>query len=202
MAGRPNPPLKDWERTDKLNVELIGYGWDERRVMVRFHLPKDRDPERIQTALRYVGRDVKHSKNWTCEFCGKPSRETHVQTMFWHHLDPPRVIVYIHYVCDMDKPHVQAGLTEYHNMMDSVNQGHLGPMPDFPPPKPSGLVYPLAGSCACCERDATAADTADMKKCSKCKLTRYCGAECQKKDWPRHKVACGQIYSVNFENWV
>ena len=38
--------------------------------MVRFHLPKDRDPERIQTALRYVGRDVKHSKNWTCEFCG------------------------------------------------------------------------------------------------------------------------------------
>lgn len=38
--------------------------------MVRFHLPKDRDPERIQTALRYVGQDVKHSKNWTCEFCG------------------------------------------------------------------------------------------------------------------------------------
>lgn len=93
--------------------------------------------------------------------------------MFWHHLDPPRVIVYIHYVCDMDKPHVQAGLIEYHNMMDSVNQGHLGPMPSFPPPKPSGMVFPLAGSCACCERDATAADSANMKKCSKCKMTRY-----------------------------
>ncbi len=96
-----------------------------------------------------------------------------MQTMFWHHLDPPRVIVYIHYVCDMDKPHVQAGLTACHNMMDSVNQGHLGPMSSFPPPKPPGVVFPLAGSCACCERDATAADSTEMKKCSRCKLTRY-----------------------------
>ena len=46
--------------------------------MVRFHLTKDRDPESIKAALRYVGQDVKHSKNWTCEFCGaspiSPSR--------------------------------------------------------------------------------------------------------------------------------
>ena len=35
---------------------------------------------------------------------------------------------------------------------------------------------PLAGSCACCERDETraAGGGADLKKCSKCKLTR-CG---------------------------
>ena len=32
---------------------------------------------------------------------------------------------------------------------------------------------PLAGSCACCERDETAESTAALKKCSKCKLTRY-----------------------------
>ena len=117
---------------------------------------------------------------------GKPSRETHVQTMFWHHLDPPRVIVYIHYVCDMDEAHVQAGLTGYHNMMDSVNQGRLGPMSSFPPLKPSGFVFPLAGSCAWCERDETAIDGANMKKCSQCKLTRYAGlvvnALCQLKD--------------------
>ena len=29
MASQPlaNLPLKDWEHTDKLNAELIGYGW-------------------------------------------------------------------------------------------------------------------------------------------------------------------------------
>lgn len=108
-------------------------------------------------------------------YTGKPSWETHVQTMFWHHLDLPWDIVYIHYICNINKPHVQAGLTKYHNMMDSVNSGHLRPMPSFPLPKPSGMVFPLAGSCVCCKHDATAADSANMKKCSKCKMMRYMG---------------------------
>ncbi|KAI9333723.1 hypothetical protein BDR26DRAFT_912274 [Obelidium mucronatum] len=30
-----------------------------------------------------------------------------------------------------------------------------------------------------------------MKKCSRCNVTAYCGAECQKKDWPTHKLTCG-----------
>ena len=42
----------------------------EKRVMVRVHLPKDRDTARIQRALLALGRDVKHSKDWTCEYCG------------------------------------------------------------------------------------------------------------------------------------
>ena len=39
--------------------------------MVRFHLPKDRDTERIQLAMMFMCRDVKHCKNWMCEFCGE-----------------------------------------------------------------------------------------------------------------------------------
>lgn len=27
-------------------------------------------------------------------------------------------------------------------------------------------------------------------KCTACKLVNYCGAEHQKKDWPKHKVIC------------
>ena len=42
-------------------------------------------------------------------------------------------------------------------------------------PQPS-QIFPLAGSCICCERDETAASEETMKRCSKCKLTRY--AEC------------------------
>ena len=29
-------------------------------------------------------------------------------------------------------------------------------------------------------------------QCAKCRRVRYCGAECQKADWPRHKVECGK----------
>ena len=28
-------------------------------------------------------------------FSGAPSRETHVQTLSWQHLDPPRLVVYV-----------------------------------------------------------------------------------------------------------
>ncbi|KAI0709321.1 hypothetical protein C8Q76DRAFT_742985 [Earliella scabrosa] len=194
-------PPKDWEKADKLNIELIGYGWQERRVMVRFHLPKDRDTERIQLAMMFMCRDVKHCKNWMCEFCGAPSRETHVQTLSWQHLDPPRLVVYIHYVCDMDQPHVLNGLRSAHNMMNMASMGQLGPFNASLPEKQPGVVYPLAGSCACCERDDTVNLGPALKKCSGCKLTRYCSVGCQKKDWPRHKVTCNKIYSVNFENW-
>ncbi|KAI0807509.1 hypothetical protein C8Q74DRAFT_1227877 [Fomes fomentarius] len=199
-SSRRSPPLKDWERADKLNIELVGYGWQERRVMVRFHLPKDRDTGRMQLALLFMGRDVKHSKNWLCEFCGAPSRETHVQTLSWQHLDPPRLIVYIHYVCDFDQPHVINGLRASHDLLNSVN-GQLGPFPTSFPSRQPNAIYPLAGSCACCERDETVNLGTALKKCSGCKLTRYCSVECQKKDWPRHKVTCSKIYSVNFENW-
>lgn len=30
----------------------------------------------------------------------------------------------------------------------------------------------------------------DLKRCGPCRNTRYCSPECQKQDWPRHKVNC------------
>lgn len=30
----------------------------------------------------------------------------------------------------------------------------------------------------------------DLKRCSKCKLARFCGAECQRASFAAHKVAC------------
>eukprot|EP00613_Pedinella_sp_CCMP2098_P082362 CAMPEP_0171994774 /NCGR_PEP_ID=MMETSP0993-20121228/279129_1 /TAXON_ID=483369 /ORGANISM="non described non described, Strain CCMP2098" /LENGTH=492 /DNA_ID=CAMNT_0012647861 /DNA_START=58 /DNA_END=1536 /DNA_ORIENTATION=- len=32
-----------------------------------------------------------------------------------------------------------------------------------------------------------------MKKCSRCKLARYCSAECQKNHWPKHKLVCVKV---------
>ncbi len=122
--------------------------------------------------------------------------------------------------------------------------GQLGPFPTSFPSRQPNAIYPLAGSCACCERDETVNLGTALKKCSGCKLTRCVSdcrpsaacyrvligilvlllldivgectislfialymalkrhsVECQKKDWPRHKVTCSKIYSVNFENW-
>ncbi|KAH9848744.1 hypothetical protein C2E23DRAFT_417762 [Lenzites betulinus] len=233
--GLRSPPLKDWERADKINIECVGYGWQEKRVIVRFHLPKDRDVDRIQLATALMGRDIKHSKNWLCEFCGglllsvlsahsllrrlgtvkiriymhtrtlgRPACESHFQNLSWHHLDPPRLVIYIHFVCAMEAPHVRQGLTQSHNTLNLMQGGAMGPMPAFETfgKRPAGTSYPLAGSCAACQRDDSAEGAgASLLRCSRCKMTRYCGVECQKSDWKRHKVACATIHSVNFENW-
>ena len=33
------------------------------------------------------------------------------------------------------------------------------------------------------------------KLCSGCRLVRYCGAACQKADWPAHRAACREVAS-------
>ena len=72
----------------------------------------------------------------------------------------------------MDAPHVRTGLKDNHDMLNKLTMGQAGPMPSSIPAKQPGEVYPLAGSCACCQRDETGGGAVDLKKCSKCKLTR------------------------------
>ncbi|RDX41978.1 hypothetical protein OH76DRAFT_1467037 [Lentinus brumalis] len=40
--------------------------------------------------------------------------------------------------------------------------------------------------CAICEKERTS-------RCSQCQSVSYCGAECQKADWPEHKKACRSL---------
>ncbi|KAL8594793.1 hypothetical protein ACOMHN_047511 [Nucella lapillus] len=35
-------------------------------------------------------------------------------------------------------------------------------------------------------------ETSALKRCSRCKTVRYCSTHCQSRDWPRHKVTCGE----------
>ena len=43
----------------------------------------------------------------------------------------------------------------------------------------------LSNACAVCLKNA------DFQ-CPACKMVRYCNSVCQKADWKRHKVRCGQ----------
>ncbi|KAI0667218.1 hypothetical protein C8Q78DRAFT_394474 [Trametes maxima] len=199
-ASVPNPPLKDWERADKLNVEVVGYGQDDKRVIVRLHLPMDRNYERIDLATTLMVLDVKHSKDWKCGWCDQPARETQIFTLSWHHLTPPRATLYLYFVCSTDTAHVRWALAREHDYFNMVQGWRYGPFPEARPHEP-GEVYPLAASCAFCNLDETAGRPEGLQRCSRCKMTRYCGEKCQKRDWRRHKVACGMVHSVAFENW-
>ena len=45
-----------------------------------------------------------------------------------------------------------------------------------------------AKSCARCGKQGV-----EFKRCSRCKQTSYCGAECQNADWKRHKKKCAPL---------
>jgi hypothetical protein len=49
----------------------------------------------------------------------------------------------------------------------------------------------LKCSCAYCSKPGTS-----LKRCSICKLVRYCGAECQNAGWKRHKKTCAPPLST------
>jgi tetratricopeptide (TPR) repeat protein len=52
------------------------------------------------------------------------------------------------------------------------------------PPSFKGEASPAALTCGHCgQKDA-------LKKCSRCKVVRYCSADCQKRAWKEHKPAC------------
>ncbi|KAF8173754.1 hypothetical protein K438DRAFT_1980637 [Mycena galopus ATCC 62051] len=45
--------------------------------------------------------------------------------------------------------------------------------------------------CATCLKGEKVLRKKDLQICSRCDIVRYCSKECQRKDWPEHKQACG-----------
>ena len=52
-------------------------------------------------------------------------------------------------------------------------------------------VDPKFAALACVGCGAkTGEDGGELKRCTGCKKTMYCGKKCQKKDWKEHKLIC------------
>ncbi|KAJ7074996.1 hypothetical protein B0H15DRAFT_43609 [Mycena belliarum] len=148
-----------------------------------------------------VGYDMKHTQRWDCEICGLPARESWMDPRPSLRLAAPSlVILNIHHLCE-------AGGGPCHTAVEArarelaIETGGMVPAPSIALPKPPGPPIPLAGSCAKCQRDETGAPGFAIRRCSKCKLTRYCSVECQTEDWPRHGKICKTIKEVKWINW-
>ncbi|KAL0950648.1 hypothetical protein HGRIS_007436 [Hohenbuehelia grisea] len=163
----------------ELDLTIIVYGEEGRRaeITLKPKIPADIRGDISQLndwtfkLLCCLGADVKHTSNWGCAVCGEAARETHCQTMSWIHLPQPKLNVYINLIC-------VAGGGPCHQQV--IGQcGAKAILSGFPPqnetplPMPPGVEkIPLAGSCANCLEEKTAAAGSSMRRCSACKLTR------------------------------
>ena len=55
-----------------------------------------------------------------------------------------------------------------------------------------GLNFEMPAICASCNMGPT---EVTLKKCNRCKLSKYCSVQCQKDNWKEHKFACSIIAS-------
>jgi hypothetical protein len=44
--------------------------------------------------------------------------------------------------------------------------------------------------CEVCRRTAKESRREKLKRCSRCRVARYCSVDCQTEHWPKHKEAC------------
>ena len=62
------------------------------------------------------------------------------------------------------------------------------PPPDIPTAAHAGRRSAYGHDCLRCR--APPAPGAEYKKCSRCRMVRYCSPDCQRADWDRHKLRC------------
>ncbi|KAJ7654756.1 hypothetical protein B0H17DRAFT_1099629 [Mycena rosella] len=147
-----------------------------------------------------IGFDMKHTQRWACEICGKPARESWFDPRPSLRLEEPLVVLHIHHLCE-------AGGGPCHTAVETrvrdlaIEAGAILPPSAVHIPKLPGPPIPLASSCAKCQRDETGIPAFAIRRCSKCKLTRYCSVECQTEDWPRHGKICKTVKEIKWVNW-
>lgn len=56
-------------------------------------------------------------------------------------------------------------------------------------------IYTLQGQCHNC-KVGSKGERPTLMKCSRCLVARYCGSDCQRADWNRHKRVCEELQSM------
>ncbi|KAF8213279.1 hypothetical protein K438DRAFT_1803711 [Mycena galopus ATCC 62051] len=146
--------------------------------------------------VRAAGNDVKHSGEWLCAICGKPARDMQFDILSYLHLPEPMLKVYVSHLCEnKDGPCDRAAKAE------SDVWRKIAGAPPNPPNSTRNIKFseqPLSRGCANCHRDPFEAPQMNLKRCSRCKLIRYCSIECQKADYQRHKGICKIVDSLEY----
>jgi len=64
---------------------------------------------------------------------------------------------------------------------------------------PENFIQPVTDRQQCFTCHKTVTGKRKLSKCSKCHAITYCGAKCQKADWPRHRWNCIPVMVTEYE---
>jgi hypothetical protein len=105
----------------------------------------------------------------TCSECTRPKKEALTTPMSWLHLaDDPFVNILVSPLCETGGRCEMQSRRETQKMMEELGNEAEAEM------TACKVCYKVEGA----------------QKCARCRTVSYCGKECQKKDWKRHKPVC------------
>lgn len=101
--------------------------------------------------------------------CGKPSATLVVTPMSWlHRSDDPHIVIFMVAVCEHGGKCENQARKEVKELIAETGPGEEGELL----------------TCHCCGK------MEGVARCGRCRLISYCGKECQRADWKRHKRVC------------
>lgn len=81
------------------------------------------------------------------------------------------------------------GTKDNYMKIEKVSEEYIRSLPDRTTVTMTVDTVPEPRTCIQCGKPAT-------KRCSKCKIAKYCGTECQKAHWSQHKESCKQVQAA------
>ncbi|KAJ7148707.1 hypothetical protein C8R43DRAFT_515047 [Mycena crocata] len=153
------------------------YGSEQRRVEITLNpiIPANattiaKKHQWLSGFLLNIGKDMKHNRNWRCEFCKKHARETVWMMCSWMHLEQPKVNCYVHSVCNAASGPCAEEIRDANEQMSRMTGFPATNLPREVKKK-GQPEYPMSASCAVCHNDAE--ESRKSLQCAKCELTRY-----------------------------
>ncbi|KAJ6506605.1 hypothetical protein C8R45DRAFT_970095 [Mycena sanguinolenta] len=208
-ARIPNMPGEDpgGSVTFTLEIQIIGLNslGQKRQLQITFDVVKMGwydiyDDTEIETRYRdfveTVGPELAHnSDEWACLECGLPAVDIAWMSVYSKQ-SHERCTILISAGCKGCAVEMQNSVpkivSEIHNQRRGRGADDDNDINTIP--RPSALSGRLSTACLTCRKDPA---TSGMSRCGKCKLARYCSADCQTQDWTRHKTVCGKIRAVS-----
>lgn len=141
-------------------------------------------PKCLPEILKFMRFDPRRTK---CAVCGRPA-VTHSMIPQISGTNEPRepyfLIETVGAICDS----AQCASTLHANLMRNTRKAGTGARE---------RRARVCNACGKVEPVLAPGVPSALKKCGRCKMVEYCDAECQKRDWPSHKLKCVRPLKVS-----
>lgn len=160
----------------------LNYKHDVLVEMLSTSAPRTLMTDTLQAMIFAHHKDILSSRTWTCGNCSKPAVDlVHTPMSYLHMPEEPLVLDMVYPICENGSECDRAARREVDSITSEMFDG-----------KADEAEEHKGRFCLVCGKVEDKEKGIVMKKCGRCRVAEYCGAQCQNMDWTigKHKMMC------------